>query len=186
MASIVPAAYPSATSSRGSTDSRRSALEWTTKRRVPARPPRQVIDDCLVGPGEDVRTAAGGVTLNLTGAVGSQPNIDDLVGSNTFDTNLSLALTATNQINVAAGTLTILGPIGGPGGITKSGTGTLALAGSNTYQGLTLLVQGLTIAVNNTALGDITQGTIVANGATLQVQGSIHIGAESLQLTGLS
>jgi autotransporter-associated beta strand protein len=51
--------------------------------------------------------------------------------------------------------------------LTKNGTGTFRLSGSNTYSGITNVNNGLLTAQNANALGATTAGTIVANGATL-------------------
>src|SRR5262245_36689501 len=86
-------------------------------------------------------SGAAGVTLNLTGAVASQPNIDDQVGSNIFLQTLALSLAATDVINVSTGTLIIDSPIGGTGNLQKSGAGILEFSGvlSNTYSGNTFV-----------------------------------------------
>ena len=68
--------------------------------------------------------------------------------------------------------------------LTKLGSGTQILPGSNTYTGLTNITAGVLNVQHNNGLGAITSGTVVSNGATLQLQGGIDIGAESLSLTG--
>src|SRR5262249_47126485 len=116
--------------------------------------------------------ATGGVTLNLTGAAASQPNIDDQVGSNTFSaTNLTLALTATNEINVAAGTLTINGPLTGASGLTKIGTGTLTLSAdsSASYTGPTAVSAGTLLVDGKLGSGAVT----VDAGAPLGGKGTV-------------
>ena len=72
------------------------------------------------------------------------------------------------------------------GAINKGGAGTLQLAGANTYFGLTNVNGGILEANANTALGSIVSGTVIANGASLQVDGPAAetIVGESLQLTG--
>jgi autotransporter-associated beta strand protein len=69
--------------------------------------------------------------------------------------------------------------------LTKTGTGTTTLSGNNTYLGLTTVSQGTLIAASPTALGTTTNGTVVASGGTLGLQGGINYTAtEALTLNG--
>src|SRR5215471_2167648 len=70
------------------------------------------------------------------------------------------------------------------GTITKSGTGTLTLSGTNTYTGTTTVSAGILNIQNGSALGTTAAGTTVSSGATLQLQGSITVGAEALTISG--
>ena len=84
----------------------------------------------------------------------------------------------TLQLGNNGASTTYAGTLSGPGGLTKIGSGTLALTGVNTYQGATGVSQG-TLALgpggslNNTSV-TVGNGTL-ANG-TLQVNGSYAIG----------
>jgi|GEM_PF-6521835 len=80
--------------------------------------------------------------------------------------------------------VTVSGALQGGGGITKSGAGTLVLTGTNTYSGPTTVSAGVLNVRSGSALGLNTDGTTVANGATLQLQGGITIDAEPLTVTG--
>lgn len=69
----------------------------------------------------------------------------------------------------AAEGLTISAAIVGAGQLAKTGGGILALSGASTYTGLTTVSEGLLSVQNATALGAGDPGTIVADGATLQL-----------------
>ncbi|MEK6547055.1 MAG: autotransporter-associated beta strand repeat-containing protein, partial [Bacteroidota bacterium] len=68
--------------------------------------------------------------------------------------------------------------------ITKQGTGAWYLSTANTYSGLTTISAGKIMMYHASALGSAMQGTVVANGASLEVQGSLSVGNESLSLSG--
>ncbi|HXG08193.1 MAG TPA: Ig-like domain repeat protein [Gemmataceae bacterium] len=69
-------------------------------------------------------------------------------------------------------------------GLTKLGEGKLLLGGANTYRGATLINQGVVIVQHGQALGQPTAGTVVAAGASLELQGDITVAGESLTLQG--
>ena len=68
--------------------------------------------------------------------------------------------------------------------LTKTGSHTLTLAGSNSYDGATLISGGILNIQNGSALGTTAEGTTIAGGTTLQLQGGITVGAEALTLSG--
>ena len=68
--------------------------------------------------------------------------------------------------------------------ITKVGAGTWTLTGSNTYSSATAVSSGILNIQSAAGLGTTAAGTAVANGATLQLQGGIIVGAEALTLNG--
>lgn len=85
-----------------------------------------------------------------------------------------------------AGLWTPLAPTFPTNGVTKTGTGSLSLLGNNTFNGTTSVNGGTLIAGNDGALGLTTQGTIVADGATLAFSHAtgIAISGEAITATG--
>ncbi len=75
-------------------------------------------------------------------------------------------------------------PAAGGAGFAKTGLGELVLGGASTYRGVTNINQGLVTLENGQALGSPVGGTVVANGATLQLQGNITVAGEPLTLLG--
>ncbi len=82
------------------------------------------------------------------------------------------------------GNTTVTGVISNSGTITKSGTGMLTLSGTNTYTGTTTVSAGILNIQNAAGLGGTGSGTTVSSGATLQLQGGITVGAETLNING--
>ncbi|HEY9130406.1 MAG TPA: autotransporter-associated beta strand repeat-containing protein [Dyella sp.] len=101
--------------------------------------------------------AAGGLnidsgTLRNTAAIGSARAVTIGQGGATFETQADLALTGT---------------IAGAGALTKTGTGTLALDGSNSYLGGTAIDGGMVSVSSDANLGDAA-GALSLDGGTLQ------------------
>jgi fibronectin-binding autotransporter adhesin len=147
-----------------------------------------------------------GSAINLTSTTNNALVINGtLTFTGTYDLNLgtngiSLGTTSgtSRQISVndaptaTAGTLTLNGVIANgttATGISKAGVGTLILGGANTYTGATSITGGILNIQNSsalgTALGTTATGTTISSGATLQLQGGITVGNESLSLTGV-
>ena len=68
--------------------------------------------------------------------------------------------------------------------VTKAGSGTLTLSGNNTYTGQTNINAGtLAVTVNN-ALGTNAAGTVIASGATLDLQNVTYSTTEAITNNG--
>lgn len=121
---------------------------------------------------DDDHMAAGTLTLN-----GGTLSLD---GPIVFDNNIDLA--ASSTINSGGNTIAS-GVISGAGNLTKTGSLSLQLTGSNTYTGITTVSAGYLLANNANSLGTTAGGTTVVSGATLYLSGSFTL-AEDLNLAG--
>ena len=75
--------------------------------------------------------------------------------------------------------------LGGAVDLTKTTAGTVTLSGVNTYSGATNISAGTLNIQNSAALGATSGDTTISDGATLELQGGITVGAgESLSLRG--
>jgi autotransporter-associated beta strand protein len=68
--------------------------------------------------------------------------------------------------------------------VTKQGTGNWTLTKANSYSGLTTISAGTLTMTHAGALGSTLQGTVIANGAELDVQGNLTVGNEALTISG--
>jgi fibronectin-binding autotransporter adhesin len=73
--------------------------------------------------------------------------------------------------------------ISGNGALEKKGGNTITLSAANSYTGLTTITAGRITTTNSSALGTTDAGTVVANGATLDVHGT-NLGAEEIYVEG--
>lgn len=93
---------------------------------------------------------------------------------------------------VGSSSLTVATALTGDGGLTKEGTGTLALSyvnptSANAYKGKTIVNDGVLSVDYAKALGSVVQGTEVKDGGTLLLDNSevaLVITGESLKLSG--
>ncbi len=75
------------------------------------------------------------------------------------------------------------GVISGAGSVEQKGSGVLTLSGNNTYMGVTTVSAGTLATGTGTALGDPGTGTVVADGATLDVHAQ-NLGIEPVSVQG--
>jgi autotransporter-associated beta strand protein len=108
--------------------------------------------------------AFAGGTLQALASFTSNRTVTLNAGGGTVDTN--------------GNTVTLAGTIGGPGGLTKIGAGTLALSNANTYTGATAVTAGTLIVNGSIANSAVT----VSAGATLAGTGTV--GATTIQSGG--
>jgi len=129
-----------------------------------------------------VRNAAGSGTLVFNGGtLKCSGNSSVLIASGIVvdvGTNGAILDTGNNNISVLP---SLLNNISGAadGGLTKLGSGTLTLAGTNTYNGPTVVMGGTLIVTNTHAIAGSTN-LIIDSGATLDMAGS---GTIALQAT---
>jgi len=135
--------------------------------------------DLIIQPGAGTFTFGGGGNsffYNLgSGGVGNQ-FINNSSNLATFGANVSInASGGTGALAIfdGSGNWLISGPITNAAtrGVIKNGTGTLTLNGNNAYAGPTLINAGTVILGDNNALGTTAQGTTIAAGATLNING---------------
>ncbi|NBW85516.1 MAG: hypothetical protein EBR23_01460, partial [Planctomycetia bacterium] len=160
-----------------------------------ASTPTDLSGNVDVSSGIDTTLAAGATITSLRFNVPEQRSI--ALGGNTLTTGGVLVTSVDQASQITGGTLR--GPAGADlvviqngvqpftigaaiadnataTGLTKSGTGTLVLSGSNTYTGMTSLNAGTLTVQNGSALPDAS-ATFVAEGATLALSASETIGS---------
>ena len=73
--------------------------------------------------------------------------------------------------------LNLIGTIGGPGGFTKTGTGTLTLSGStaNSYAGMTIVNSGVLLLGKPYAITAVPGPLVIESGATVQLLNGFQI-----------
>ena len=125
--------------------------------------------------GGGTRVLAGTLDIGSGRAIGSGLLALDAGTTLGFTTDLSLGNAvrftgaADPTIDTGSNTDTVSGPISGPGALTKAGSGTLILTGTDTYTGATTVAAG-TLEVDGTTAAS---ATTVNAGATLSGTGTV-------------
>jgi autotransporter-associated beta strand protein len=119
-------------------------------------------------------SSLGNASAGTNSIVLNAATLDSTGGTYSLGLNRTIAVTGTGTLEVDAGALTINGVISDgtpPANITKTGAGTLVLAGSNTYTGQTNLNGGVTQISASANLGNASAGTntISINSGTLEL-----------------
>jgi autotransporter-associated beta strand protein len=132
----------------------------------------------------------GGGTLDLGASSQTQGAVSITAAAASGDTIRNGSLTATSySASNTTGDAIVSANLNGSANLTKSGAGTLTLSGNNGFSGSTTISAGtvkLGAAGNatNTPLGTTAAGTIVAAGATLDLNGFTLGTSEALTLNG--
>ena len=111
-----------------------------------------------------VIAAGSGGTIQLNGGTAAAA-VTDSAGSHSISAPISLVTGANLTVTNPGDTLAISGPIGGNGGLTTTGAGTLVLAASNSYTGGTTISAGTLALGNGGTTGSVLGG--ITNNATL-------------------
>ncbi|WP_199237381.1 Ig-like domain-containing protein, partial [Azospirillum sp. TSH64] len=133
----------------------------------------------LIASGGSAIGDSSSVTLSGSGVfrVSASETVGALTGNSSAATDVTIdngmVLTATYGSNA-----TMAGVIGGLGGFTKAGSGTLTLSGANSYSGATTLSGGGLTVSGGSAIGD-SSAVSVATGTTLTLSSDETIGSLS-------
>lgn len=144
-----------------------------------------VVDSLILANNGRIR-ATGTFTLDANRGIGignsgggSATGQIDVVANATFTIAGVLANRTLNQDGTASTGTNV-------GGITKTGTGVLELAGSNTYSGVTTVSEGILRVKSNTALGSTAGGTVVATGGHVELADGVVVTGETITINSTS
>ena len=128
-------------------------------------------------------SVAAGATLDLGGfSEGINGLTGDGIVDNTVGTDIcTLTFGGNNSSQTFNGTLQ---NTSGILALTKVGSGTETLGGSNTFDGLVTVSSGALRITDPHALGSLARGTLVSNGGQLELSGGITVTGEVAVLNG--
>lgn len=143
----------------------------------------------LITSGNLIKSGSGTLTLEVSN---TYANVTITAGTVQIGSGVtSGTLTANSVTNNGSlvfnrsDAITVANAISGGGSLTQAGSGSTSLNASNSYNGATLVNNGIVYVRNNTALGSAAGGTTVASGAELYiVENTPNIGPEALSLGG--
>ena len=144
------------------------------------------LDHTLAASSGTITQTTGDSLLHLN-AAGTFANAMDV-----YNVRASEAITLSGGITVRnatfdvdnGDTLTISGGISGSGGVTKNGTGTLVLSGSNSFTGATTVNAGTLQATATNALGSTSSVVVNTGGSLLVTVGNAINNSASMTLAG--
>jgi autotransporter-associated beta strand protein len=108
--------------------------------------------------------AAGALSLNNGAGVASA--INSLSGSHEIAVPVTVGAPGVTVTTGATSTLTVSGNVGGAGAISKTGSGTLVLSGTNNYSGATTVTDGVLRATDGVGLPSTSN--LVLNGGIFE------------------
>ena len=136
--------------------------------------------------GDTLTIAAGSGDVTFTDAVGGSTAMGNITITTGALSAAAIKVQGTIDItNTDTSSITGIISDGASSAIvTKAGSGTLTLSGNNTYTGQTNINAGtLAVTVNN-ALGTNAAGTVIASGATLDLQNVTYSTTEAITNNG--
>jgi autotransporter-associated beta strand protein len=131
--------------------------------------------------GNGTITQASGSSLlkiDTTGTITNAMSVYNVLASQSATLSGAITVNNANWDIETGNTLTINGSVSGTGGVTKNGTGTLILSGSNSYSGATVVNAGTLNAANANALG--SNNTVTVNGGSLLVSADDAINSKNI------
>jgi autotransporter-associated beta strand protein len=124
------------------------------------------------------------LTLSTTSYSYAEHNLTINTGAGTVDLNGDVANIGTLSVTTTSSDSDISGVISTDTIVTKAGAGTLTLSGTNTYTGQTNVNAGTLAVTVNDALGTNAAGTVIASGATLDLQNVTYSTTEAITNSG--
>lgn len=131
----------------------------------------------------------GTLVINRTGGTIGFAGINIINGTlqittaNSGNAQRTVSTTAVTDQITFAGSVTQAGS--NAGSFNKTGNGTFIMSGDNSHTGATTVSGGILSMRHANALGTVGSATVVASGATLQIQGGLTTAAEPLTLSGI-